>query len=78
MLMVVVPLVSVVTTEVKPPPVSATVPVGVGLPPPPLTTTATERLWAVVMLNEDGVTVTAGVIFAGVVTVTSADPDALL
>jgi hypothetical protein len=43
-----------------------------------LTATVTERLWVVVMLNEEGITVTAGVIFAGVVTVTSADPDALL
>jgi hypothetical protein len=43
-----------------------------------LTTIVTERLWVVVMLDEEGVTVTAGVTFAGVVTVTSAYPDALL
>ena len=30
------------------------------------------------MLNEDGVTVTAGVIVVGMLTVTEADPDALL
>jgi hypothetical protein len=35
--------------------------VGVGLPLPPLTATVTESAWAVVMLDEDGVTVTIGV-----------------
>ena len=33
---------------------------------------------AVVMLDEDGVTTTVGVVFAGVVTVTEFDPEALL
>ena len=40
-----------------------TEPVGTGLLPPPLTATATERACAVVMVNEDGVTVTVGVVF---------------
>ena len=39
-----------------------TEPVGVGLLPPPLTTTVTERDCAVVMLERAGVTVTVGVI----------------
>ena len=77
MLIVVVPLVSVVTTEVNPPPVSTTVPVGVGLPLPPLTATVTERLCAAVMLDGEGVTVTVGDI-SSVITVTKADPVALL
>jgi hypothetical protein len=39
-------------------------PVGVGLPLPPLTPTVTVRGCAVVMLDDDGVTVTVGVILA--------------
>jgi hypothetical protein len=58
--------------------VSATEPVGVGFPAPLLTATVTVRVWAVVMLDADGVTFTVGVIFAGVVTVTEALPVALL
>jgi hypothetical protein len=77
-LIVAVPPVSVVAAELYPPPVSVTVPVGTGLPLPPATTTVTERLCVVVRFAADGVTATVGVIFAGVVTVTSADPVALL
>jgi hypothetical protein len=78
MLIVALPLLRVAAAEVYPPPLSVTVPVGLELPVPPLTATATVRGCAVVMLEEDGVTVTVGVIFAGVVTVTVADPEALL
>jgi hypothetical protein len=56
--MVALPLCKVVAEEVKPPPVSVTVPVGAGLP---LTATVAVNPCAVVMLGEDGVTVTAGV-----------------
>jgi hypothetical protein len=52
-----------------------TEPVGVGLPVPPVTATVTVRACAVVMLVEEGVTVTVGVIFD---TVTVFDPDAPL
>jgi hypothetical protein len=78
MLMEAPPLVSVVAGEVWPPPDSVTVPVGDGLPAPPLTATVTVNACAVVMLDADGVTVTVGVIFAGLVTATVADPVALL
>ena len=64
MLIVELPLLSVDTDEVKPPPVSITVPVGVGLPLPPTTATRTVSGCAVVMLFADGVTVTAGMVFA--------------
>ena len=63
MLMVALPPLSVAGAEAKPPPVSVTEPVGVGLPLPPFTTTVTERGCTVVMLEEAGVTVTVGVIF---------------
>lgn len=54
-------------------------PVGVGVPLPPITATATERLCAVVMLFENGVTVIVGVVIGwGVVTVTDVMPVALL
>jgi hypothetical protein len=75
---VTVPLLSAVAAEVYPPPLSTTVPVGVGLPLPPLTATVTARLCAVVMLDAAGVTVTVGIVFVGVFTVTAAAPDALL
>jgi hypothetical protein len=45
---------------------------------PPATTTPTDKLCVVVIFAADGVSATVGVIFAGVVTVTSADPVALL
>ena len=51
---------------------------GVGLPVPPFTATVTVRGWVVVMLDAEGVTVTVGVVLAGVVTVTVTDPEALL
>jgi hypothetical protein len=38
-----------------------TKPVGVGVPVEPLIETVTERVWAVVMLDTDGVTVIFGV-----------------
>ena len=44
----------------------------------PLTATVTVRACAVVMLDADGVTITVGVVFKGVVTVTEFDPVALL
>ena len=40
-----------------------TLPVEVGVPVPPLTATVTETAWVVVMLDVEGVTVTAGVAF---------------
>jgi hypothetical protein len=69
----------VVAAELYGPAVSVTVPVG-GLPLPPLTTTVTESGCAVVILEEDGVTVIVGVVFTGAVaaTVTEAVPEALL
>jgi hypothetical protein len=78
MLIVALPLLKVIAAEVYPPPVNVTDPVGVGLPLPPFTETVTVRGCAVVMLDVDGVTVTVGVVLAGVVTVTVADPEALL
>ena len=73
MLIVAVPALSVAGVEVKPPPVTVTVPDGASVP---LTMTVTVNAWVVVMLEEDGVTVTEGVAF---VTVTLADaPVALL
>jgi hypothetical protein len=79
MMIVAPPLVNVVAPEVKPPPVSVTVPVGVGLPTPPLlTTTVTVKACAVVMLVLGEVTITGGVVFAGLVTAMGAEPVALL
>jgi hypothetical protein len=69
------PLLKIVAAEVKLPLVSVTVPAGVGLPVPPFTVTVTVSVCAVVMLVEEGVTVTVGVIFD---TVTVFEPDALL
>ena len=57
------PLARVVAAEVYPPPVNVTVPFGVGLPVPPFTVIVTINACAVVMLDVDGVTVTAGVVF---------------
>jgi hypothetical protein len=51
------------------PPVSTIHPVGIGVP---LTATVTDSPWAVVMLDGEGVTVTAGAV--GVVTVAVFDP----
>jgi hypothetical protein len=42
--------------------------------PPPLSVTG----WVVATLDGEGVTVTVGMVFAGLVTVTGFDPDALL
>jgi hypothetical protein len=61
-LIVALPLVRVVAVEVYPPPVSNTVPDGVGLPLPPFTATVTVKGRDPVMLDADGVTVTVGVI----------------
>ena len=63
MLIVALQPLSAVAVEMYVPPLSVTLPVGVGLPLPPLTVTVTESLCAVVMLVEAGVTVTVGVIF---------------
>ena len=70
------PPLRVIAPELYPPLVSVTEPVGVELPP--LTATETDRACVVVMFDEDGVTVTVGVVFAGVLTVTEAEPVALL
>jgi hypothetical protein len=48
------------------------------LPLPPLTVTFTDSTCVVVMLVGDGVTVSVGVVLAGVVTVTVFDPVAEL
>jgi hypothetical protein len=45
---------------------------------PPLTATVTVKACDVAMVDEDGVTVTVGVISTGRATVTEADPDAML
>jgi hypothetical protein len=76
--MVAVPPTSNVAADSYPPPVSVTVPVGTGLPLPPLTTAVTVKACVVVMLVADGVTATAGVFLVGVVTVTTAAPVAPL
>ena len=78
MMTVALPLLRIIAAEVYPPPMSVTEPVGVGLPLPPLTATVTVKACAVVMLDEDGVTDTVGVVTA-CVTVTARDvPVALL
>ena len=65
--MLALPFVSAVALEVKPPPERVTVPVGDGVP---LRVTVTVSDWTVVMLIDEGVTVTVGVVFAGTETVT--------
>jgi hypothetical protein len=77
-LIVAAPPLSVAAGAVYPPPLSVTVPVGVGFPLPPATATVTVKACVVVMLAAEGVTVTPGVSLAGVVTVTTAAPVALL
>jgi hypothetical protein len=72
------PLTRVVAAEVYVPLLRVSEPVGVGLPLPPLTPIVTVSDCVVVMLLGDGDTVTVGVVFAGVVTVTVFDPVALL
>jgi hypothetical protein len=66
-LIVAPPLLRVLAADVKVPLVSVTVPVGVGLPVPPLTAVVTVNACAVVMLVEDGVTVTVGAVFGVIV-----------
>jgi hypothetical protein len=78
MLMMALPPVKAVDAEAYPPPVSVTEPVGVGLPPPPLTAMVTVKPCALVMLLEDGVTVTVGIIVTGTITVTEFEPVAPL
>jgi hypothetical protein len=51
----------------------ATVPVAVGYPLPPLTAIVTVNGCAVVMLADDGVTVTVGVVLGGAFTITETD-----
>jgi hypothetical protein len=55
-----------------------TEPVAFWLPVPPLTATVTVSACAVVMLDEDGFTVTDGAVAPGVVTDTEANPEASL
>jgi hypothetical protein len=62
MFMVAVPPLSVAAPELYPPPVMVTLPVAAGVPVPPLTPTVTESAWGVVMLDNEGVTVTVGVV----------------
>jgi hypothetical protein len=54
------------------------VPLGTALVPVGFTAIVTTNPWAVVMLEEDGDTITAGVVFGTAVTVTGLDPDAPL
>jgi hypothetical protein len=75
MLIVALPLLRVVAVEVYPPPLSVTKPVGVGVP---LTATVTVNGCAVVMLDELGVTVIVGVVFARVTVTAEEVPVALL
>ena len=75
-MIVVEPLLRVVAAEVYLPLVNVTVPVGVGLPVPPLTATVTLSDCVVVMLDTPGVTVTVGNT-AVTVTADEAIPDAL-
>lgn len=75
MLIVVLPPLKLAAAEVKVPLLRTTEPVGVGVP---LTATVTDKACVVVMLDADGATETEGVVLAGVVTVTVADPVALL
>ena len=73
MLIVAVPAPRVTAAELYPPPVKDTVPVGTGVP---LTAIVTVSAWVVVMLEEEGVTVTVG---AALATVTpDEEPVALL
>jgi hypothetical protein len=58
--MVATPATSVAADDVYPPPLIVTVPVAVGAPPPPFTATVTVNPCTVVMLEDEGVTVTAG------------------
>jgi hypothetical protein len=74
MMMVAVPLLRVAALDVYPPPDTATEPVGVALPLPPATTTVRVSDWLFVIAEAEGVTVTAGVVLAAVVTATNADP----
>src|ERR1039458_4786480 len=78
MVIVALPLARVVADAVELALARVTVPVGVGLPLPPLTPMVTDNDCAVVMLDEPGVTVTVGVVFAGAVTTTVFVPVALL
>ena len=75
MLIVKLPPTNVVVAEVYPPPASVTEPVGVG---EPFTAIVTDSVCAVVMLVDDGVTDTVGVVFTGLVTVMVDDPVAAL
>lgn len=77
-LMVAFPEASTVAAEAYVPLERVTEPVGVGLPLPPLTLTETLKACAVVTVGAEGVTVTVGASKTGAVTVTPADPEALL
>jgi hypothetical protein len=73
-----VPPLSVTAADVNPPPDSVTVPVGEGLPSPPLNVTVTVSACLTETLFGDGVTKTAGAVFAIGCTVSIAEPVALL
>lgn len=70
MVIIALPFDSVAEGEALAPAVTATEPVGAGLPLPPLTATVSVKGWAAVMLNDPGVTETVGVVF-GWLTVTA-------
>jgi hypothetical protein len=72
------PALSAAPPEVYPPPLSATVPVGVALPLPPFTAAVTVKACVVLIVVADGVTATAGVNVASVVTAIVAEPAAPL
>ena len=72
------PAVSTFAPEATPPPLSVTVPVGVGWRAPPPTVTTTERDCAEVMLEAEGATVIVGVALAAAVTATETEPVAPL
>jgi len=60
-LKVALPLVNGAGPAAYPPPVRATLPVGIEPPALPLTVTVTESVWVVVRVNDDGVTTTEGI-----------------
>jgi hypothetical protein len=72
------PFVSVTTPSGVPPLFKATFPLAVGVPAAEVTATVIVSACAVVMLDEDGVTVTVGVVLGPAVTVTSIELKVLL
>lgn len=76
MVIVALPAASVAGGEVYPPPLSATVPVGVGLEAPQLTEIETGNENVFMKLERDGITVTVGVATPVIVTVEDCDVEA--